>query len=109
THRAPGVTGAKETGSHDPLKNMVLPERIELSTSPLPRGCSTTELRQRCFGSWASGRGYTRLRRLATRAARCAVDIEAAGPLPSPRWPTPHAAPPPAVMPMPPAARVLPG
>ena len=26
---------------------MVLPERIELSTSPLPRECSTTELRQR--------------------------------------------------------------
>jgi hypothetical protein len=25
----------------------VLPERIELSTSPLPRECSTTELRQR--------------------------------------------------------------
>jgi hypothetical protein len=27
--------------------NMVLPVRIELTTSPLPRGCSTTELRQR--------------------------------------------------------------
>ena len=26
---------------------MVLPDRIELSTSPLPRECSTTELRQR--------------------------------------------------------------
>ncbi len=26
---------------------MVLPERIELSTSPLPRGCSTAELQQR--------------------------------------------------------------
>ena len=26
---------------------LVLPERIELSTSPLPRECSTTELRQR--------------------------------------------------------------
>ena len=25
---------------------MVLPRRIELRTSPLPRGCSTTELRQ---------------------------------------------------------------
>ena len=25
---------------------MMLPDRIELSTSPLPRGCSTTELRQ---------------------------------------------------------------
>ena len=28
-------------------KDMVLPEGIELSTSPLPRECSTTELRQR--------------------------------------------------------------
>jgi hypothetical protein len=26
---------------------MVLLDRIELSTSPLPRGCSTTELQQR--------------------------------------------------------------
>jgi hypothetical protein len=26
---------------------VVLPDRIELSTSPLPRECSTTELRQR--------------------------------------------------------------
>jgi hypothetical protein len=25
---------------------LVLPVRIELTTSPLPRGCSTTELRQ---------------------------------------------------------------
>jgi hypothetical protein len=30
---------------------MVLPDRIELSTSPLPRGCSTTELRQRPLAS----------------------------------------------------------
>src|SRR5215207_4811144 len=29
---------------------LVLPERIELSTSPLPRECSTTELRQRANG-----------------------------------------------------------
>src|SRR5947209_4279405 len=28
------------------LANLVLPHRIELWTSPLPRGCSTTELRQ---------------------------------------------------------------
>ena len=28
---------------------MVLPVRIELTTSPLPRECSTTELRQRPF------------------------------------------------------------
>jgi hypothetical protein len=31
-------------------KWLVLPERIELSTSPLPRECSTTELRQRANG-----------------------------------------------------------
>ena len=29
---------------------MVLPERFELSTSPLPRECSTPELRQRLGG-----------------------------------------------------------
>src|SRR5262249_55010641 len=29
------------------LMFLVLPVRIELTTSPLPRGCSTTELRQR--------------------------------------------------------------
>ena len=33
---------------HGPF--MVLPVRIELTTSPLPRGCSTTELRQRRAG-----------------------------------------------------------
>jgi hypothetical protein len=27
-------------------RNLVLPVRIELTTSPLPRECSTTELRQ---------------------------------------------------------------
>ena len=30
---------------------MVLPERIELSASPLPRECSTPELRQRRCGA----------------------------------------------------------
>jgi len=30
---------------------LVLPEGIELSTSPLPRGCSTTELQQRRIGN----------------------------------------------------------
>src|SRR5216683_821311 len=29
------------------LRELVLPDRIELSTSPLPMECSTTELRQR--------------------------------------------------------------
>ena len=31
---------------------MVLLVRIELTTSPLPRGCSTTELQQRRRGRW---------------------------------------------------------
>jgi hypothetical protein len=31
------------------FEKMVLPERLELSTSPLPRECSTTELRQRAL------------------------------------------------------------
>src|SRR5580704_237630 len=30
------------------LQNLELTERLELSTSPLPRECSTTELRQLC-------------------------------------------------------------
>jgi hypothetical protein len=30
----------------DLFEKMVLPDRIELSTSPLPMECSTTELRQ---------------------------------------------------------------
>jgi hypothetical protein len=34
---------------------MVLPGRIELTTSPLPRGCSTTELRQQESGAVRSG------------------------------------------------------
>lgn len=47
---------------------MVLPDRIELSASPLPMGCSTTELRQQMLrgrnarrdgGSTAIGSGST--------------------------------------------------
>jgi hypothetical protein len=34
---------------------MVLPDRIELSTSPLPMECSTTELRQRFASDVSSG------------------------------------------------------
>ena len=37
---------------------MVLPDRIELSTSPLPRECSTTELRQRPKAGSLGGAGY---------------------------------------------------
>ena len=37
---------------------MVLPDRIELWTSPLPRECSTTELRQRPEAEGLGGAGY---------------------------------------------------
>src|ERR671912_5267 len=37
---------------------LVLPDRIELSTSPLPRECSTTELRQRPEAAGLGGAGY---------------------------------------------------
>ena len=46
------------------LEVMVLPARIELATSPLPRECSTTELRQQTFDMFAS------LRLLASRTRR---------------------------------------
>ena len=39
------------------LKKMVLPDRIELSTSPLPMECSTTELRQHVLGSESAATG----------------------------------------------------
>jgi hypothetical protein len=37
---------------------MVLPDRIELSTSPLPRECSTTELRQHAGRQGESARKH---------------------------------------------------
>jgi hypothetical protein len=48
---------------------MVLPDRIELSTFPLPRECSTTELRQRCVRDTVLRRlaKYTRATGLARR------------------------------------------
>src|SRR5947207_660249 len=39
---------------------LVLPVRIELTTSPLPRGCSTTELRQRWSGDGCANHGRKR-------------------------------------------------
>jgi hypothetical protein len=36
----------RSTALHSISWKMVLPKRIELSTSPLPMECSTTELRQ---------------------------------------------------------------
>ena len=48
---------------NDALLDLVLPERIELSISPLPRECSTTELRQRRAGSLMSRAPRTDTRR----------------------------------------------
>src|SRR4051812_19644576 len=41
---------------------LVLPDRIELSTSPLPRECSTTELRQLPLDFLGEPRSHTRCR-----------------------------------------------
>ena len=50
---------------------MVLPGRIELTTSPLPRGCSTTELRQRLARGVLGGKS-----RLLKRAASMPQEAE---------------------------------
>ena len=47
---------------------LVLPDRIELSTSPLPRECSTTELRQQASNQESAQQGSERRAILATRA-----------------------------------------
>ena len=44
------MTENASTKSRHTRACLVLPVRIELTTSPLPRGCSTTELRQRQAG-----------------------------------------------------------
>src|SRR5215468_12040051 len=45
------LAGARPRADEDlHTTTLVLPVRIELTTSPLPRGCSTTELRQRRAG-----------------------------------------------------------
>jgi hypothetical protein len=50
---------------------MVLPDRIELSTSPLPMECSTTELRQhREHGGWIGPTGRDQARRFLPQAPR---------------------------------------
>ena len=51
---------------------LVLPVRIELTTSPLPRGCSTTELRQHRRGM-ASRAGANARRNAAILATRAPV------------------------------------
>ena len=52
-----GDCGSQENGSRSgaakPPFSLVLLDRIELSTSPLPRGCSTTELQQRRAGGYS--------------------------------------------------------
>lgn len=40
-----------------PTRWVVLPDRIELSTSPLPMECSTTELRQHVLGQESAAKG----------------------------------------------------
>ena len=45
------LASAAPVESAKSLRKLVLPVRIELTTSPLPRECSTTELRQRTFDS----------------------------------------------------------
>src|ERR1700716_3178914 len=44
-------------------KRMVLPDRIELSTSPLPMECSTTELRQHATDAGIGPKGPCKVRR----------------------------------------------
>jgi hypothetical protein len=51
-YRGPAGSGAQ---SADFADLMVLLEGIELSTSPLPRGCSTTELQQQLVEDQANG------------------------------------------------------
>ena len=51
---------------------MVLPDRIELSTSPLPMECSTTELRQQCWGKNRPPQGPTKRADICHRPPRCA-------------------------------------
>ena len=56
-------------------RRMVLRERIELSTSPLPRVCSTTELPQHSTGALAFGRAGGLLPQLAAECKRQSRDF----------------------------------
>ncbi len=61
--RLPGRPANSRASRATKRRKLVLPHRIELWTSPLPRGCSTTELRQRAGPMGARGgprarRGY---------------------------------------------------
>lgn len=65
-------------GRDFPGKTMVLPDRIELSTSPLPMECSTTELRQHApdtrigpKGPLQSGRSLPQGPRMRKRGRGC--------------------------------------
>src|SRR5437764_12743929 len=62
--RPPIMGGATLSSDHQAGKrSLVLPVRIELTTSPLPRGCSTTELRQRAATAENSKNGAGAMRR----------------------------------------------
>ena len=58
----------------------MLPDRIELSTSPLPMECSTTELRQHARGNRIGPEGPDRRAVLATRASRAQAQGRVPGP-----------------------------
>ena len=57
----------------------MLLEGIELSTSPLPRGCSTTELQQRRIGNAAAGYTARRAQRASSPPALWRLDLGWAG------------------------------
>jgi hypothetical protein len=59
-------SGAKRIYAFNFSDMMVLPDRIELSTSPLPRECSTTELRQQASNRESAREGCVRRAILAT-------------------------------------------
>lgn len=71
-------------------KTLVLPDRIELSTSPLPRECSTTELRQQMQQGLALGAATGRGRFLPQgprRRKRGSPGFRGKTPAPSPEIP----------------------
>ena len=59
---------------------MVLLEGIELSTSPLPRGCSTTELQQRQTGDWPGLLAVLKVRGKASKSQRTQKGTQGAPP-----------------------------
>src|SRR5579859_4567405 len=68
-------------------KKLVLPDRIELSTSPLPRECSTTELRQREAAAAHRLKAAPRRAETATRAGGVQGCVALAVGAPAPNLP----------------------